>query len=54
MRELVNEGVIGGFYETFYSTVGNGTSVANASRYGSEIAQKLKDHNVDAVIVTST
>jgi glycine reductase len=54
MRELANEGVIGRFHETYYSTVGNGTSVDNASRYGSEIAQKLKDHNVDAVIVTST
>jgi glycine reductase len=54
MRELEREGVIGKFHEVFYSTVGNGTSVANASRFGSEIAQKLKDHNVDAVIVTST
>jgi glycine reductase len=54
MRELEREGVIGKFHEVFYSTVGNGTSVANASRFGNEIAQKLKDHNVDAVIVTST
>jgi len=54
MRELEKEGVIGKFHEIYYSTVGNGTSVANASRYGREIAQKLKDHNVDAVIVTST
>lgn len=54
MRELAEEGAFAKFHETFYSTVGNGTSVANASRYGREIAQKLKDHNVDAVIVTST
>lgn len=54
MRELEKEGVFRKFHETYYSTVGNGTSVANASRFGSEIAQKLKEQNVDAVIVTST
>jgi glycine reductase len=42
------------FHETFYATVGNGTSVGTARRFGAEIAQKLRNDNVDAVIVTST
>lgn len=54
MRELEKEGVIKKFHEIFYTTVGNGTSVANAKKFGAEIAQKLKDANVTAVIVTST
>jgi glycine reductase len=54
MRELEKEGVFRKFHETFYTTVGNGTSVGNARRFGAEIAQKLKNDNVDAVIVTST
>jgi glycine reductase len=54
MRDLEKEGVFKKFHETFYSTVGNGTSVANARRFGTEIAQKLKNDNVDAVILTST
>ncbi len=54
MRALEKEGVFRKFHETFYTTVGNGTSVGNARRFGAEIVQKLKDSNVDAVIVTST
>jgi glycine reductase len=54
MRELEKEGVFRKFHETFYATVGNGTSVGNARRFGAEIAQKLRNDNVDAVIVTST
>ncbi len=54
MRDLEKEGVFAKFHEKFYTTVGNGTSVGNARRFGAEIAQKLKDDNVDAVIVTST
>jgi len=54
MRALEKEGVFKKFHEKFYTTVGNGTSVSNAKRFGTEIAQKLKNDNVDAVIVTST
>jgi len=54
MRELEKEGVFKKFHETYYATVGNGTSVGNAKKFGAEIAQKLKDANVTAVIVTST
>lgn len=54
LRDLVKEGKIGSVYENFYSTVGNGTAVANAKKFGTEIGKKLKDANVQAVILTST
>ncbi len=54
LRDLVKEGKIGSIYEHFYSTVGNGTAVANAKKFGTEIGKKLKDANVQAVILTST
>lgn len=54
---LVNmekEGKIGSLHKRWYATVGNGTSIANAKKYGAEIAKKLKEDNVEAVILTST
>ena len=54
MRDLVKEGVVGELHEKFYTTVGNGTAVANAVAFASEYAQKLKADGVDAVIMTST
>ncbi len=54
MRELENEGVIGKLYNKFYSTVGNGTSVANSKNFADQIAEKLKSDGVQAVILTST
>lgn len=54
MRTLEKEGVFRKFHEKFYTTVGNGTSVASAKSFGAEIARKLRNDNVDAVIVTST
>jgi betaine reductase len=54
MRELEREGVIGKLYDYYYATVGNGTSVANAKKYGAAIASELKNAGVDAVILTST
>ena len=53
MRALEKEGKVGKLYDYYYATVGNGTGVANAKRFGTEIGQKLKG-KVDAVIVTST
>ena len=47
-------GKIGKLHDVFYSTVGNGTSVAASRAYAAEYAKKLKDANVDAVIMTST
>jgi len=54
MRDLENEGAIGKFHNYYYSTVGNGTSVANAKGFGAKIAAELKKDGVDAVILTST
>ena len=54
LREMVRDGEIGSLYEHFYATVGNGTSVANAKKFGTEIGKKLKDAQVQAVILTST
>lgn len=54
LRSFENEGKIGKVHEYVYSTVGTGTTQAEASRMGAEIAQHLKDANVSAVILTST
>lgn len=54
MRELEKEGVIGELHNNFYTTVGNGTSVANSKSYANEIAKKLIADGVQAVILTST
>lgn len=54
MRQLEQEGRIGKLYDKFYSTTGNSTSVADATRMGREIASELEKNKVDAVIMTST
>lgn len=54
LRDLEKEGRIGKLFDTFYTTVGNGTSVSNARKFGAEIAQKLKMAGVSAAILTST
>ncbi len=54
MRDLEEEGIIGELHNKFYTTVGNGTSVANAKAYAQEIAEKLLGDGVQAVILTST
>jgi glycine reductase len=54
MRTLENEGVIGSLHNTYYATVGNGTSVANAKKYAHAIGLELKEAGVDAIILTST
>ncbi len=54
LRYFEKEGKIGRVHEYMYSTVGTGTTQAEASRMGTEIAQLLKDANVSAVIFTST
>ena len=54
LRALEAEGAIGKLHETFYSTVGNGTAVANAKAFGVEIGSRLKAAHVDGVILTST
>ena len=54
MREFEREGRIGKLHDYFYTTVGNGTSVANAKKFAAEYAQKLLQAGVNAVIMTST
>lgn len=54
LRDLEREGVIGKLHNKFYATVGNGTAVANAKRFGAEIANRLVRDGVTAVILTST
>ena len=54
LRDLEREGVIGKLHTKFYATVGNGTSVANAKKFGAEIVNRLVADGVTAVILTST
>lgn len=54
LREFEEEGVIGSIHPYFYSTVGNGTAVKSAKKFSEEIATKLVNDGVDAVILTST
>ena len=54
MDDLEKEGKIGKLYNVFYTTVGNGTAVGNSKKWGGEIGRKLRDANVQAVILTST
>ena len=54
LRDLEREGVIGKLHNKLYATVGNGTSVANAKRFGAEIVNRLVRDGVTAVILTST
>ena len=54
MSELAEEKEIGELVDTYYVTSGNCNSDKGNVRIGSEIAQRLKDDKVDAVIITST
>lgn len=54
LRDMEDEGKIGKLHKYYYSTVGNGTSVANAKAYAQEIAKDLLEDGVQAVILTST
>ncbi|KRQ88026.1 Glycine reductase complex component B subunit gamma [Caloramator mitchellensis] len=54
LRDLEKEGKIGSLHRYFYSTVGNGTAVKSAAKFGQEIARQLIADGVQAVILTST
>ena len=54
LRDMEKEGVFKKLHNKFYSTVGNGTAVASAKKFGAEIADKLVADGVTAVILTST
>lgn len=53
-RALEREKRIGRLFPRYFATVGNGTSVAQARRFGAEIAALLVNEGVQAVIFTST
>ncbi len=54
LREYEKEGKIGSLHRYFYTTVGNGTSVANSKGFAETYAKELVADGVDAVILTST
>lgn len=54
LRKYQEEKKIGGVFKYFYSTVGTGTTQAEATRMGKEIAKDLLDHGIRAAILTST
>ena len=54
IREFKENGKICDLHEILYSTTGNGTSLANSKKFGTEIAQKLLEANVQGAILTST
>ena len=54
IKEMVAAGEIGSLHDYWYSTVGNGTSVANSKAFAEAIAQDLLADNVQGVILTST
>ncbi len=54
LREMERAGEFKKLYDWFFTTVGNGTPVAAAKKFGTEIGARLKKDGVDAVILTST
>lgn len=54
LKTLEKEGVIGSVYNELISTTGNSTSVADSTRMGQEIAERLISAGVDGVLLTST
>jgi betaine reductase len=53
-RALEREGAIGRLHEEYLVTAGNGTSVANARRFGVEWAADLRHSGARAAILTAT
>jgi glycine reductase len=51
---LEREGAIGRLHDEFLVTVGNGTPVATARRFGVEWAAELRKAGVQAAILTAT
>ncbi len=53
-RELEAEGAFGRLFEEYFVTAGNGTSVANARRFGIEWSADLRHSEARAAILTAT
>jgi glycine reductase complex component B subunit gamma len=54
LRELEHAGEFASLHDYYYATVGVGTAVNNARRFGEEIARELHDADVQGVILTAT
>jgi len=54
MRSLEKEGFIGSLFDSYFMTAGVMTPMEMGKKFGEGIAEKLKENNVDAVILTST
>lgn len=54
MQTYLKEGKFGKLHKYFYSTVGTGTTQAEAARMAQEIVIQLREDNVDGVIMVST
>ena len=54
MRALEKSGVIGKLHDEFLSTCGRSNPLSNTRRLGRELAEKIKEEGIDAVILTST
>lgn len=54
MKELEKEGYYGSLHPYFYTTVGTGTTQAEAARMGREMLKYLEEDGVDGVILVST
>lgn len=54
LRQLEKEKAIGSLHNFYYTTVGNGTSIANAKKFAHAIGEELKQEKIDGIILTST
>ena len=54
LRKMEKEGVFKELHPYFYSTVGTGTTQAEATRMGDEMVEKLQEGQVDGVLLVST
>jgi betaine reductase len=54
LREMEKKGIIGKLHDEFLSTCGRSNPLSNTRRLGREMAEKIKQDGVDAVILTST
>ena len=53
-RKMEQEGAIGRIHGEVLATTGNGTTVADARRFGMEWAAELRQQNIQAAILTAT
>ena len=54
VRSLESEERFGRLHDVFYTTMGNGTPVAAATKFGQEIAAELRAADVGAVLLSGT